>query len=71
MSDRDQLARMCEARWPDTSADEHARELTLILEGKPDVTLPLIILVADAGEGPTAGFREALPRVHTRTVATR
>ena len=64
MSDRDQLARMCEALWPDTSADEHARELTLILEGKPVVTLPLIILVADAGEGTLAGFLEVDLRSH-------
>jgi len=64
MSDRDQLARMCEALWPKASAEEHARELTLILEGKPVVTLPLIILVADAGDGTLAGFLEVDLRSH-------
>ncbi len=64
MSDRDQLARMCEALWPNTSAEEHARELTLILEGKPVVTLPLIILVAAARDGTLAGFLEVDLRSH-------
>ena len=64
MSDRDQLARMCEALWPKASAEEHARELTLILQGKPVVTLPLIILVADAGDGTLAGFLEVDLRSH-------
>ena len=34
LSDRDQLLRLREALWPKSSAEEHARELTLILEGK-------------------------------------
>jgi len=38
---------MFAALWPKTSAEEHAQELTLILEGKAPVTLPLIILVAE------------------------
>ena len=50
LSDRDQLARMREALWPKTSAEEHARELTQILEGKAPVTMPLIILVAEASD---------------------
>jgi hypothetical protein len=39
---------MREALWPKTPAEEHGRELTDILEGKPVTTLPLIILVAEA-----------------------
>ena len=50
LTDRNQLARMHEALWPKTPAEEHARELTLILEGKPVVTMPLIILVAEASD---------------------
>jgi aminoglycoside 6'-N-acetyltransferase I len=64
LSDCDQLARMCEALWPDASAEEHARELALILEGKPVTTLPLIILVADAGDRMLDGFLEVDLRSH-------
>jgi hypothetical protein len=46
LSDHDQLLRFREAMWPNSSAEEHARELTLILEGKTPVTMRLIILVA-------------------------
>jgi aminoglycoside 6'-N-acetyltransferase I len=64
LSDCDQLARMCEALWPDASAEQHARELALILEGKPVTTLPLIILVADVGDRMLAGFLEVDLRSH-------
>jgi aminoglycoside 6'-N-acetyltransferase I len=63
LSDRDQLVRMHEALWPKTSAQEHARELTLILEGKAPVTMPLIILVAEASDR-IAGFLEVDLRSH-------
>jgi aminoglycoside 6'-N-acetyltransferase I len=63
LSDRDQLVRMHEALWPKTSAEEHARELTLILEGKAPVTMPLIILVAEASDR-IAGFLEVDLRSH-------
>ena len=64
LSDRDQLVRMHEALWPKTPAEEHARELTQILEGKPVVTMPLIILVAEAGDRTLAGFLEIDLRSH-------
>jgi aminoglycoside 6'-N-acetyltransferase I len=64
LSDRDQLVRFRKALWPKTSAGEHARELTEILEGKPVVTMPLIILVAEAGDGVLAGFLEVDLRSH-------
>jgi len=64
LSDREQLARMQEALWPKTPAKEHARELTLILEGKPVVTMPLIILVAETNDGVLAGFLEVDLRSH-------
>ena len=63
-SDHDQLVRMRQALWPDASAEEHARELTLILEGKAPVTLPLIILVAETGDHILAGFLEVDLRSH-------
>lgn len=63
LSDRDQLVRLHEALWPKTSAEEHARELTLILEGKAPVTMPLIILLAEASDR-IAGFLEVDLRSH-------
>jgi aminoglycoside 6'-N-acetyltransferase I len=64
MPDRDQLVRFRAALWPKTSAEEHARELTEIFEGKPVVTTPLIILVAEASDGVLAGFLEVDLRSH-------
>ena len=64
LSDRDQLVRLREALWPKSSADEHARELTLILEGKAPVTMPLIILVAEASDRTLAGLLEVDLRSH-------
>ena len=64
LSDHDQLVRMHEALWPNASAEEHARELTLILEGRPVVTMPLIILVAEASNRSLAGFLEIDLRSH-------
>ncbi|PYX75164.1 MAG: aminoglycoside 6'-acetyltransferase [Acidobacteria bacterium] len=55
---------MHEALWPNASAEEHARELTLILEGRPVVTMPLIILVAEASNRSLAGFLEIDLRSH-------
>jgi len=70
LSDRDQRARLHEALWPKTPAEEHARELTLILEGKAPVTMPLIILVAEASDGFLAVSWKSTC-VPTRTAATR
>jgi aminoglycoside 6'-N-acetyltransferase I len=64
LSDRDQLVRMREALWPKTPSEEHARELALILEGKAVVTMPLMILVAEASDGILAGFLEVDLRSH-------
>ena len=64
LSDCDQLVRMREALWPKTSAEEHAREVIKILEGEAVVTLPLIILVAEASNRILAGFLEVDLRSH-------
>ena len=64
LSDRDSLARMCADLWPQSTAEEHAQELTLILEGKPVVTLPLVIFVAETSSGALAGFLEVDLRSH-------
>jgi len=57
-SDLDQLALMCEALWPKSSAEEHAQELQLILGGKAALvlTMPHTIFVAEKTDGILAGF---------------
>jgi len=62
LSDHDQLARLRKALWPNASADELARELIRILEGK--ATLPLIVLVAEASDRTIVGFLEIDLRSH-------
>ena len=64
MSDHDQLTRLREALWPETSAEDHAQEVALILEGKAPVTTPLIIFVAATGDGMVIGFLEVDLRSH-------
>jgi aminoglycoside 6'-N-acetyltransferase I len=58
-SDRDQLARLRTALWPESSVEEHAEELGLILAGKFPGIMPLVILVAQAGDATLVGFLEA------------
>jgi aminoglycoside 6'-N-acetyltransferase I len=58
------LVRFHVALWPSASAEEHARELALILEGNAPVTLPLIILVAESSDGTLLGFLEVDLRSH-------
>jgi len=64
LSDHDQLLRFRQALWPKSSVEEHARELTLILEGKAVTTLPLIIFVTEASDRTLAGFLEIDLRSH-------
>ncbi len=64
LSDREQLVRLREALWPKSSAEEHARKLTLILEGRAPLTMPLIILVAETDNRILAGFLEIDLRSH-------
>jgi aminoglycoside 6'-N-acetyltransferase I len=65
-SDLDKLARQFEALWPQSSAEEHAQELRLLLGGKADsvLTLPIAIFVAEATDGRLAGFVEVDLRSH-------
>ena len=65
-SDLDQLAHLCAALWPKSSAEQHAEELRLILGGKAAsvVTLPIEIFVAEGSDGTLAGFVEVDLRSH-------
>jgi aminoglycoside 6'-N-acetyltransferase I len=65
-SDLDQLARLCQALWPESCAEDHAQELRLKLGGQADVvsTMPLTIFVAEGSDGILVGFLEAGLRSH-------
>ena len=65
LSDLEQLAEMCRALWPTSSAEEHAKELRSILGGNASlvVTMPLSIFVAEGTDG-LVGFVEVDLRSH-------
>ena len=46
------------ALWPESSAEEHAQELELILSGRFHAVMPLVIFVAQASDGKLTGFLE-------------
>jgi aminoglycoside 6'-N-acetyltransferase I len=58
LSDREQLARLRTALWPESSTEEHGQELGLILGGRFPGVMPLVVLVAEAKDGGLAGFLE-------------
>jgi aminoglycoside 6'-N-acetyltransferase I len=62
-SDHDDLLRLRVALWPKPTAEEHAQELAQILAATFPMTMPLVILVADAGDQ-IVGFLEADLRSH-------
>src|SRR4051812_14828076 len=66
LSDLEQLAGMCEALWPMSSAGEHAKELRQILVGKASFvsTMPLSLFVAEETDGMLVGFVEVDVRSH-------
>src|SRR5262249_53143438 len=63
-ADRDQLAQLREALWPNTCAAEHARELEPILAGDTPGAMPLVNFVAETADGRLAGFAEVDLRSH-------
>jgi aminoglycoside 6'-N-acetyltransferase I len=63
-ADRDQLAHLREALWPETSAAEHARELQPILAGETPGAMPLVNFVAERSDGTLTGFAEVDLRSH-------
>jgi len=58
------LALLRHCLWPDSSGEEHARELTRLLAGESRSTLPSVILVAQNAQGEIVGFVEAGLRSH-------
>jgi aminoglycoside 6'-N-acetyltransferase I len=63
-ADCEQLSRLREALWPESSAEEHARELASSLITEKSGSMPLAIFVAEAPGGLLAGFLEAGLRSH-------
>ncbi len=53
------LANLRARLWPESSSEEHARELTAILDGTAQRVLRLISFVAEESEGALVGFLEA------------
>jgi aminoglycoside 6'-N-acetyltransferase I len=70
-SDDEQVARLCEALWPESSWQEHREEIRPILLSKPVSTLPLVIFVAETTDGTLAGFLEVGLRSHADGCDTR
>jgi aminoglycoside 6'-N-acetyltransferase I len=63
-ADGDQLARLREALWPETSATEHARDLEPILAGETPGSMPLVNFVVETADGRLFGFAEVDLRSH-------
>jgi aminoglycoside 6'-N-acetyltransferase I len=64
ISDQHQLAVMRELLWPDTSREEHRREVEAILCSGQYGTLPMTILVSHDDDGKSSGFIEVGLRSH-------
>lgn len=64
LGDREELARLRAALWPESSAEEHSKELLGVLESKTFGTMPLIELVAEERSGRLIGFLEVGLRSH-------
>jgi aminoglycoside 6'-N-acetyltransferase I len=60
-ADREPLAAMRHALWPDGPAEEHANELDAILAGEWSGTYPYVVLVAEA-DGALIGFADVTLR---------
>lgn len=63
-SDHQPLIRLREALWPESSPQEHTRELQAILERKYSGAMPLVIFVAEDTDGKLIGFLEVGLRSH-------
>jgi aminoglycoside 6'-N-acetyltransferase I len=62
--DAEAVALLRAALWPDTTAEEHAREVADLLDGRQPYPFPLAILVAVDASGEVLGFAEVDLRSH-------
>jgi aminoglycoside 6'-N-acetyltransferase I len=58
LTDCQELARLREALWPESSAEAHALELKAILDGTAGLVVPMDIFVAEGESGALVGFLE-------------
>ena len=66
-SDREPLAQLLHSLWPESTAEDHAGELGLILAGKAPGTLPLVVFVAETRDGTLVAFLECSLRSHAES----
>jgi aminoglycoside 6'-N-acetyltransferase I len=64
LSDKDELAKMRELLWPESSMEEHRKELESTLRSLVNGTLPMTILVSQDQGGALTGFIEVGLRSH-------
>jgi aminoglycoside 6'-N-acetyltransferase I len=64
ISDQHDLARMRELLWPDSSLEEHRKEVDAVLRTGRYGTLPMAILVSQDEDGLLTGFLEVGLRSH-------
>jgi aminoglycoside 6'-N-acetyltransferase I len=64
LSDKDELATMHELLWPDSSIEEHRKELDAFLRTGMNGTLPMAVLVSHGEDGTLTGFLEVGLRSH-------
>jgi len=64
ISDQHELATMRELLWPDSSREEHRREIESVVRSGMYGTLPMAILVSHDEEGTLTGFLEVGLRSH-------
>ena len=62
--DQETLSRFRHELWPESTADEHARELAAILAGRPPSTMPYAVFVCELEDGTLGGFAEVGLRSH-------
>jgi aminoglycoside 6'-N-acetyltransferase I len=64
LSDKDELAKMREILWPESSMEEHRKELDSVLRSRMNGTLPMEVLVSQGEDGGLTGFIEVGLRSH-------
>ena len=64
LSDKDELAKMRELLWPESSIKEHGKELDSVLRSRMNGTLPMAILVSLKEDEALTGFIEVGLRSH-------
>jgi aminoglycoside 6'-N-acetyltransferase I len=64
LPDKDELAKMREILWPESSMEEHRKELDSVLRSRMNGTLPMEVLVSQGEDDGLTGFIEVGLRSH-------